>query len=326
MQIADLQEGRLPRVLGPSLALDLDWAVHAASSPDLRDAHPVLARAYATETGLGERLRSFWADDITCRPELDVLAHHAGALEVTDLGTLRDAIEAHIATVPADMDLASETAEDKVAILARLEALRSSRSLRAKWFDLMGEVWDGVDGWWRAEGIPGVERAGAQMRVDLDRGLEWRHLVTTGCDVFRSHIPEIEQRLRAGQADLLLAPCALFGRGLYLDLPGTVLVGYGTGRDGLDARARTEQMARRLRAVADPTRLAILDHLGRTPSSVTEIARTFGLSQPTVSSHVKHLREAGLVTAERRGTRLEVAVDRDAVTILGSDIAALLPS
>jgi ArsR family transcriptional regulator len=105
-----------------------------------------------------------------------------------------------------------------------------------------------------------------------------------------------------------------------------VLVGYGTGRDGPDARARTEQMARRLRALSDPTRLAILDHLGRGASSVTEIARAFGLSQPTVSTHVKHLREAGLVSAERRGTRLEVAVDREAVAALGGELGELVSS
>jgi ArsR family transcriptional regulator len=325
MQIVDTVPDGRPRVLGPSLALDLDWAVHAASSEYLREIHPVLRRTYEGDPALAARVGGFWADGISCLPEMDVLAHHARALEVTELDELLTAVESGLRTIaPETLGLASETPADRDAIIARLGTLKSSKTRRVAWRTLLGEVWEHVDAWWRAEGVPGVERAGAQMRADLDRGGEWRTLVTSGCEVFRSHIPSIEQRLRVGQTELLLAPSALFGRGLYLDLPGTVLVGYGAGRDGGDARARTEQMARRLRALSDPTRLAILDHLGRGASSVTELARAFGLSQPTVSAHVKHLREAGLVSAERRGTRLEVAVDRDALAALGGEIGNLL--
>jgi len=78
------------------------------------------------------------------------------------------------------------------------------------------------------------------------------------------------------------------------------------------ARARTEQVVRRLRALADPTRLAIFDYLKTGPSSVGEISTVFSLAQPTVSVHLKHLREAGLVSADRNGPRLEITVNRAA--------------
>jgi len=325
MQIADSDIDPRPRVLGPSLVLDLDWAVHAATSAELRDKHPVLGELYGGDPGLADRVRGFWPDDpISCLPELDVLAHHAGALEEMDFDALRRALEEAAAEVPLEMRLASETPEDRAAILDRLRVLRSSAPRRAKWLDMLQLVWTGVADWWQADGAPAVVRAGTQLRADLARGLEWQNLVTTDCHTFAAHLPTIVQRQRAGDVELLLAPCALFGKGLYLDLPGSTLVGFGIARSDATARARTEAMARRLRAVADPTRLAILDHLGRGPSSVTDIARAFALAQPTVSSHVKHLREAGLVTSERRGTRLEVAVDRDALTALGSDIGTLL--
>lgn len=314
---------RPPRVLGPSLPLELDWAVHAASSPDLRAAHSELARLYAEQPGLAERLQGFWGDGITCRPELDVLAHHAGVLETTSFSALRAAIEATIATLPADLPLTSETPDDREAILARLGALRTSTQRRGAWFELLGEVWIALDGWWQTEGIPSVEQAAAQWRHDLARGVEWQQLVTTGCSVFVSHIPAIAARQQEGDVELLLAPCSLFGKGLYLDLPGTVLVGFGATRNDSSARARTEAIARRLRAVADPTRLAILDHLAQGGASVTEIARTFSLSQPTVSSHIRKLRDAGLVVAERMGTRLEVRVKLDEITALGHDLAGL---
>ena len=77
-------------------------------------------------------------------------------------------------------------------------------------------------------------------------------------------------------------------------------------------------------ALADPTRLAIFGYLKSGPAAVNDIAEAFSLSQPTVSVHVKRLREAGLVTAKRRGNRLEVSID-DAVTeLLAIDLTALL--
>ena len=48
--------------------------------------------------------------------------------------------------------------------------------------------------------------------------------------------------------------------------------------------------------------------------TVGEVAKAFGLAQPTVSDHVKILREAGLVGGTRHGTRIELfALRRDAV-------------
>jgi ArsR family transcriptional regulator len=79
-----------------------------------------------------------------------------------------------------------------------------------------------------------------------------------------------------------------------------------------------------LRALADPTRLAIFDYLKSGPVAMRDIAQAFSLSQPTVSVHIKRLREAGLVTAERHGNRLEIAVDQTTAGALATDLAALL--
>jgi ArsR family transcriptional regulator len=57
---------------------------------------------------------------------------------------------------------------------------------------------------------------------------------------------------------------------------------------------------------------------------VGEIARAFSLAQPTVSAHVKQLREAGLVAAERRGARLEISADRAALAELAGELTGLL--
>lgn len=56
------------------------------------------------------------------------------------------------------------------------------------------------------------------------------------------------------------------------------------------------------RALADPTRRALLDLLAGGERSVTELVGRFEVSQPAISQHLGQLREAGLV-AERRSGR-----------------------
>ena len=56
-----------------------------------------------------------------------------------------------------------------------------------------------------------------------------------------------------------------------------------------------------IRALADPTRLAILELLRDRSRSVTELVDHFSTSRPAVSKHLGILREAGLVVARRDG-------------------------
>jgi DNA-binding transcriptional ArsR family regulator len=137
------------------------------------------------------------------------------------------------------------------------------------------------------------------------------------------HLPEIIDRNENGKP-LVLVACALFGRGLYLELPGCTVIGFGTHSAVQTARARTEPVVRSLRALADPTRLAIFEYLTTGKAGVTDIAQAFALSQPTVSAHIKRLREAGLVTAERRGNRMEISINLPAADLLANDLSGLL--
>jgi ArsR family transcriptional regulator len=60
--------------------------------------------------------------------------------------------------------------------------------------------------------------------------------------------------------------------------------------------------ARLLAAIADPTRLQILRQLASGECCACDIAACYDLRQPTVSHHLKVLRDAGWLEAERRGT------------------------
>jgi ArsR family transcriptional regulator len=64
-----------------------------------------------------------------------------------------------------------------------------------------------------------------------------------------------------------------------------------------------DALAARFKALADPTRVAIVNVLSAADEvCVCSLTETFELSQPTISHHLRILREAGLVEASRRGT------------------------
>jgi ArsR family transcriptional regulator, arsenate/arsenite/antimonite-responsive transcriptional repressor len=68
-------------------------------------------------------------------------------------------------------------------------------------------------------------------------------------------------------------------------------------------RRQAERMATLAKAIADPVRLQLVDvlrkHAGKV--CVCELVPLFDLSQPTVSHHLKVLRDAGIVASERQG-------------------------
>jgi ArsR family transcriptional regulator, arsenate/arsenite/antimonite-responsive transcriptional repressor len=68
-------------------------------------------------------------------------------------------------------------------------------------------------------------------------------------------------------------------------------------------RERALRMAEVAKALGDPVRLQLVDvlrkHAGKV--CVCELVPLFDISQPTLSHHLKKLREAGIVDAERRG-------------------------
>jgi ArsR family transcriptional regulator, arsenate/arsenite/antimonite-responsive transcriptional repressor len=70
-------------------------------------------------------------------------------------------------------------------------------------------------------------------------------------------------------------------------------------------RDAAEERAALLKAVADPVRLQLLSIIVRSPrqeACVCDMTDAVGVSQPTVSHHLKVLVEAGVLTRERRGT------------------------
>jgi ArsR family transcriptional regulator len=78
-------------------------------------------------------------------------------------------------------------------------------------------------------------------------------------------------------------------------------------------------LAATFKALADPTRVAIVNRLSTADSvCVCDLTAAFELSQPTISHHLRILREAGIVAAERRGTWAYYRLEPSAITALRS--------
>lgn len=94
--------------------------------------------------------------------------------------------------------------------------------------------------------------------------------------------------------------------------------GPGTSRD----------LAGRLKALSDPTRLQLLELLAAHPGGracICDLTAPLGVTQPTVSHHMKLLCEAGLVTREQRGRWAYYTLQPAALTTLArrlTDLAA----
>src|SRR5438874_12330670 len=85
-------------------------------------------------------------------------------------------------------------------------------------------------------------------------------------------------------------------------------------------RQQAEQMAAIAKALGDPIRLQLVDVLRKHAGQVCVcgLVPLFDLSQPTVSHHLKGLRDAGLVGSERRGLWAYYYVNPEALEVLTS--------
>jgi ArsR family transcriptional regulator len=87
-----------------------------------------------------------------------------------------------------------------------------------------------------------------------------------------------------------------------------------------------ERWARLFKALGDPNRLEILRLIAAQsgPTCVCDIVERFDLAQPTISHHLKLLREAGLLSQSRIGVWSFYAIDPAGVEALGGAGQALL--
>jgi len=90
----------------------------------------------------------------------------------------------------------------------------------------------------------------------------------------------------------------------------------------MDTDEGLAKAAQLFKVLGTESRLGLLRVLGESPHTVSALAEATGLSQPLVSQHLRTLRQAGLVAAERRGKEVAYRVADLHVTHVIADALA----
>ena len=71
-----------------------------------------------------------------------------------------------------------------------------------------------------------------------------------------------------------------------------------------------------LRALADPTRRAVVERLAKAPAVVSDLAAPFAMALPSLMQHLRVLEDAGVVTSEKQGRVRTVTLRPGALDVL----------
>jgi len=82
--------------------------------------------------------------------------------------------------------------------------------------------------------------------------------------------------------------------------------------ENIEYDSDTETLAKFAKALAHPTRIAILKHLGSQACCFTgELVNIFPLAQSTISQHLKELKNAGLIQGELKPPKIKYCIDQE---------------
>lgn len=292
-QLSETEPGEI--AVRPSAVFELMWLFHNC------EAQHSLRHRFASQEALrlrfGDSLNAFWEDGVRGFAEVIVLGKRSGTLFDLDLDRFLDRLDATARAAWPRPSLLSEPAEEQEPLRTRLARLRSDPGLRRRYADMLREVWDAVEPEWEEAGRAGVVAEATRWSERLREGNTYLEILG------RKHVwknrPELDAMAEsaATEGKLFLSPGWFFGDIHVVELDGDVYLGRGLQfvNDAHEVRRVAAEVASSVKPLADPTRVAILLWLGRQAASVTELARHFKLSQPTISAHVQVLREAKLI-------------------------------
>jgi len=99
---------------------------------------------------------------------------------------------------------------------------------------------------------------------------------------------------------------------------------HGQGLNAPLTREKADTLAGLLKAVSDPTRLQLLSIIRSSAGGeacVCDLTEPVGLSQPTISHHLKILTDAGILIREQRGTWAWFAINQTRLNEIAAAIA-----
>jgi ArsR family transcriptional regulator, zinc-responsive transcriptional repressor len=307
----------------PSAAAELGWlldllvqtARYAEPAVEELD-RSLLPGVAALREPIKERFTSLWKDGVAGCPELVVTAADGGCLSDPDPHRLF----AWLSRLPAE--------SRRHLDLRRMARLDTDIRLRRAYRDILAEVWRLAEPVWQKRG----RALAAAAARDWTRRLPASATVAAVLELMpprhpltRMSRPTATALLRRRQRVSVVPIYFCMSGGELADLGDRLHV--GVPASALEPIRHTRDaafVADRLRVLSEPTRVRILIHLMSVPSGVMEMTRALGMSQPTVSEHVRVLAAAGLVRPSRRRSRTAYAVSRRRVERLIEDARATL--
>ena len=332
-------EGAPSLRVSPSPALEFQFSLFLVTKHCLDPEKWVpdwVTEATERDAALAEAVLGFWAGtdlaDVDGAPyrewgELLVAGWLTNTL-FSPVERFLDAVEPALARGFAVPRLDSEPESVRQLIQRRVDWLAANPERLREMMDIIRAAWDVVRPYWEKSGRAAAEAAARDLVARARPGTDLRALIPGNNFL---HKEAFQPQVAAAQArgELVVVPLGLAGGGQFFwAFPGLVLVGAGVDSAEREAkrRERAERAANKLKVLSDPTRVAILYELlkARThnPATVTELASQFGLSQPTVSVHVKMLREAGLVRSERDGNQVLYHAEEETIRAYVQDALA----
>lgn len=297
----------------------LGWAA------DLRRADPSLADDIADLIGDGERARSLFAMAL----DLDYAWEEDPRRYLDDLPRLPELLaERHPAPEPADGEQnpkAGSTTQREKAASPDWQHDPPTAEWSKQAASLLERLWQHLAPSWNAAGRRDAEEAADQVdraleeHGDVLRALPQRHFVQ-----FERIADSLKEAYTSGRLRIVPLAFAESG-GFHLKADKVTAVGFGLhGEQTFHAIERqVREAAAGAKAFADPTRLMLLNLITRfksMPMTVGDLARQVGVTQPTVSGHLRLLREAGLITTEQEGNR---TIPKPNTAVIEEKLAAL---
>jgi DNA-binding transcriptional ArsR family regulator len=321
------------RRVSPSAPSELAWILNLLTQT-APYAEPALAELDASllpgigrlRAPIGQRFRRLWSRDALAGcPELMPIAMRAGAVLDDDPGRLLSWLSTRDDRQVEDQDLWSEPPRDRPAIRERIRLVRDDPESRHLYREILQEVWHSASNAWERQGRARVIKACAVWSARLDTGASVEELVPPRHPLTRADQLGFEDLLTL-RMEFAVSPMyfcmsgghvADLGEFVHIGVPASDLHPVRKVRDALF-------VADRLRVLAEPTRVHILIQLFSAPAGVMEVARVLRMSQPTVSGHLKMLRNAGLVRPRKVGARTVFIASRKRVERLLEDARATI--
>lgn len=319
--------------MSPSIPAELAWILDLLTQ-SARYAEPALAELdgsllpgiRAMRAPAIERAARLWNDRLPGCPELLLAADQADCVNDDHPQRMFAWLTSGGGGRPVgDYELLTEPEQDREAIRARLRRMKEDVDASRTYRDLIADVWHLASGPWRQHGRDLVAAACAGWRSRLDAGSLLEELVPPRHPLTYADRLGFED-IFAHRSAFALSPLYFcLSGGHVVDLCDHVRIGVPAS-DLLPVRKVRDAafVADRLRVLAEPTRVRILIQLLSAPAGVMDVARILHMSQPTVSGHLKILRDAGLVQPRRVGSRTVFVASRKRVERLIEDARATI--